>query len=264
MNLTLKIWRQKDTNTAGQLVTYQVKGVTADMSFLEMLDVLNEDLIGRGEEPVAFDHDCREGICGSCGFLINGVAHGSQRGTTVCQLHMRFFKEGDSLTLEPWRAEAFPVIKDLVVDRSAFDRIIQAGGYISTPTGSAPDARTILVTKEAAETAMDAAACIGCGACVAACPNASAMLFTAAKITHLNVLPQGQPERDERTLNMVAAMDREEFGSCTNHGECEAVCPKEIPLEFIAGLNRDLLRATLRPRRHALPVRGAALPARQE
>ena len=264
MNLTLKIWRQKDTNTAGQLVTYQVKGVTADMSFLEMLDVLNEELIGRGEEPVAFDHDCREGICGSCGFLINGVAHGPRRGTTVCQLHMRFFKDGDSLTLEPWRAKAFPVVKDLVVDRSAFDRIIQAGGYISAPTGSAPDANAILVPKEAAETAMDAAACIGCGACVAACPNASAMLFTAAKITHLNVLPQGQPERDERTLNMVAAMDREEFGSCTNHGECEAVCPKEIPLEFIAELNRDLLRATLRPRRHALPVRGATLPPRQE
>jgi succinate dehydrogenase / fumarate reductase, iron-sulfur subunit len=264
MNLTLKIWRQKDKNTAGKLVTYQVKGVTADMSFLEMLDILNEDLIGRGEEPVAFDHDCREGICGSCGFLINGVAHGSERGTTVCQLHMRFFKDGDSLTLEPWRAQAFPVVKDLVVDRSAFDRIIQAGGFISTPTGSAPDARTILVTKDAAETAMDAAACIGCGACVAACPNASAMLFTAAKIAHLNVLPQGQPERDERTLNMVAAMDREAFGSCTNHGECEAVCPKAIPLEFIAGLNRDLLRAVLYPRRHPLPVRGATLPAAQE
>ena len=264
MNLTLKIWRQKDKNTAGQIVTYQIKAVTADMSFLEMLDVLNEGLIGRGEEPVAFEHDCREGICGSCGFLINGVAHGSQRGTTVCQLHMRFFKDGDSLTLEPWRAEAFPVIKDLVVDRSAFDRIIQAGGYISAPTGSAPDARTILVTKEAAETAMDAAACIGCGACVAACPNASAMLFTAAKITHLNVLPQGQPERDERTLNMVAAMDREDFGSCTNHGECEAVCPKEIPLEFIAGLNRDLLRSILWPRRQALPVRGASLPPADE
>jgi succinate dehydrogenase / fumarate reductase, iron-sulfur subunit len=264
MNLSLKIWRQKDKNTAGQLVTYQVKEVTADMSFLEMLDILNEELIGRGEEPVVFEHDCREGICGSCGFLINGVAHGPRRGTTVCQLHMRFFKEGDSLTLEPWRAEAFPVIKDLVVDRSAFDRIIQAGGYISAPTGSAPDARAILVTKESAETAMDAAACIGCGACVAACPNASAMLFTSAKITHLNALPQGQPERDERTLNMVAAMDREEFGSCTNHGECEAVCPKEIPLEFIAGLNRDLLRSVLRPRRHALPVRGATLPPAPE
>jgi succinate dehydrogenase / fumarate reductase, iron-sulfur subunit len=264
MNLTLKIWRQKDKNTTGQLVTYQSKGVTADMSFLEMLDVLNEDLIGRSEEPVAFDHDCREGICGSCGFLINGVAHGPQRGTTVCQLHMRFFKDGDSLILEPWRAAAFQVIKDLVVDRSAFDRIIQAGGYITAPTGSAPDARAILVTKEAAETAMDAAACIGCGACVAACPNASAMLFTAAKITHLNVLPQGQPERDERTLNMVAAMDRELFGSCTNHGECEAVCPKEIPLEFIAGLNRDLLRTVLRPRRQALPVRGAPLPPAHE
>jgi succinate dehydrogenase / fumarate reductase iron-sulfur subunit len=234
------------------------------MSFLEMLDILNEELISRGEEPVAFEHDCREGICGSCGFLINGVAHGSQRGTTVCQLHMRFFKDGESLTLEPWRAEAFPIIKDLVVDRSAFDRIIQAGGYISAPTGSAPDARVILVPKDAAETAMDAAACIGCGACVAACPNASAMLFTAAKITHMNVLPQGQPERDERTLNMVAAMDREEFGSCTNHGECEAVCPKEIPLEFIAGLNRDLMRATLRPRRHAITVRGASLPPAAE
>jgi succinate dehydrogenase / fumarate reductase iron-sulfur subunit len=264
MNLTLKIWRQKDKNMAGLLVTYQVKGVTADMSFLEMLDVLNEDLIGRGEEPVAFDHDCREGICGSCGFLINGVAHGPRPGTTVCQLHMRFFTDGDSLTLEPWHAEAFPIIKDLVVDRSAFDRIIQAGGFISVPTGSAPDARAILVMKEAAETAMDAAACIGCGACVAACPNASAMLFTAAKITHLNVLPQGQPERDERTVNMVAAMDREQFGSCTNHGECEAVCPKQIPLEFIAGLNRDLLWSVLYPRRQGLPVRGATLPPADE
>ena len=204
MNITLKIWRQKDNKAAGQLVTYQVKGVTADMSFLEMLDVLNEELIGRGEEPVAFDHDCREGICGSCGFLIDGVAHGPRRGTTVCQLHMRFFKDGDSLTLEPWRAKAFPVIKDLVVDRSPFDRIIQSGGYISAPTGSAPEANVILIPKDAAETAMDAAECIGCGACVAACPNASAMLFTAAKITHLNALPQGQPERDERTMNMVA------------------------------------------------------------
>ena len=254
MNLTLKIWRQKDTNAPGEFVTYQVKEVTPDMSFLEMLDVLNEELIGRGEAPVAFDHDCREGICGSCGFLINGVAHGGRRGTTVCQLHMRFFKDGDSLTLEPWRASAFPVIKDLVVDRSAFDRIIQAGGYITAPTGSAPDANAILVPKEAAETAMDAAACIGCGACVAACPNASAMLFTAAKITHLNVLPQGQPERDQRTLNMVAAMSREEFGSCTNHGECEAVCPKEIPLEFIGRMNRDLIRATWRRHREPLVV----------
>jgi succinate dehydrogenase / fumarate reductase, iron-sulfur subunit len=256
MNLTLKIWRQKDTQTAGKFVTYEAKGVTTDMSFLEMLDVLNEELIGRGEDPVAFDHDCREGICGSCGFLINGVAHGPRKGTTVCQLHMRFFKDGDSLTLEPWRAKAFPIIRDLVVDRSAFDRIVQAGGYISVHTGGAPDASVVLVPKEAADTAMDAAACIGCAACVAACPNASAMLFTAAKATHLNVLPQGGPERDERTLNMVAAMEREEFGSCTNHAECEAVCPKEIPLEFIARLNRDLLRAVFRPRREPLAVLG--------
>ncbi len=256
MNLTLKIWRQNDTQAAGKFVTYEAKGVTTDMSFLEMLDVLNEELIGRGEDPVAFDHDCREGICGSCGFLINGVAHGPRKGTTVCQLHMRFFKDGDSLTLEPWRAKAFPIIKDLVVDRSAFDRIVQAGGYISVHTGGAPDASVVLVPKEAADTAMDAAACIGCAACVAACPNASAMLFTAAKATHLNVLPQGGPERDERTLNMVAAMEREEFGSCTNHAECEAVCPKEIPLEFIARLNRDLLRAVFRPRREPLAVLG--------
>jgi succinate dehydrogenase / fumarate reductase, iron-sulfur subunit len=256
MNLTLKIWRQKDTQASGKFVTYEAKGVTTDMSFLEMLDILNEELIGRDEDPVAFDHDCREGICGSCGFLINGVAHGPRRGTTVCQLHMRFFKDGDSLTLEPWRAKAFPIIKDLVVDRSAFDRIVQAGGYISVHTGGAPDASVVLVPKEAADTAMDAAACIGCAACVAACPNASAMLFTAAKATHLNVLPQGGPERDERTLNMVAAMEREEFGSCTNHAECEAVCPKEIPLEFIARLNRDLLRAVFRPRREPLAVLG--------
>jgi succinate dehydrogenase / fumarate reductase iron-sulfur subunit len=256
MNLTLKIWRQKDTQAPGEFLTYEAKGVTTDMSFLEMLDILNEELIGRGEDPVAFDHDCREGICGSCGFLINGVAHGPRRGTTVCQLHMRFFKDGDSLTLEPWRAKAFPIIKDLVVDRSAFDRIIQAGGYISVHTGGAPDASVVLVPKEASEAAMDAAACIGCAACVAACPNASAMLFTAAKATHLNVLPQGAPERDERTLNMVAAMAREEFGTCTNHAECEAVCPKEIPLEFIAKLNRDLLRAVFRPRREPLAVLG--------
>jgi succinate dehydrogenase / fumarate reductase iron-sulfur subunit len=223
-----------------------------------MLDVLNERLIVNNEEPVAFDHDCREGICGSCGFLINGMPHGPRKGTTVCQLHMRFFKDGDSLTLEPWRASAFPIIKDLVVDRSAFDRIIQAGGYISAATGSAPEANTLLVPRDAAETAMDAAACIGCGACVAACPNASAMLFTAAKITHLNSLPQGQPERDERTIKMVHAMDDEEFGSCTNHAECEASCPKEIPLEFIAQLNRDLMASVLKPHRHAITARGAA------
>jgi succinate dehydrogenase / fumarate reductase, iron-sulfur subunit len=257
MKLTLRIWRQKDTDTAGRFVTYQVDGVNPDMSFLEMLDVLNEDLTGRGEEPVAFEHDCREGICGSCGFLINGVPHGPRRHTTVCQLHMRFFADGDCLTLEPWRATAFPVVRDLVVDRSAFDRIIQTGGYITAPTGSAPEARAILVPKEAADTAMDAAACIGCGACVAACPNAAAMLFTAAKVTHLNALPQGQPERDARTLNMVAAMTDEDFGSCTNHGECEAVCPKGIPLEFIAGLNRDVIRAAFRRHREPLAVVGA-------
>jgi succinate dehydrogenase / fumarate reductase, iron-sulfur subunit len=258
MKLSLRIWRQKDSGAAGRFVTYPVDGVTPDMSFLEMLDVLNENLIERGEEPVTFEHDCREGICGSCGFLINGMAHGPRRHTTVCQLHMRFFKDGDSLTLEPWRAEAFPVVRDLMVDRSAFDRIIQAGGYITAPTGSAPEAADILVPKEAADTAMDAAACIGCGACVAACPNAAAMLFTAAKVTHLNALPQGQPERDERTLNMVAAMSQEIFGSCTNHGECEAVCPKGIPLEFIAGLNRDLMRAAVR--RHREPLAVVAAP----
>jgi succinate dehydrogenase / fumarate reductase iron-sulfur subunit len=257
MKLTLRIWRQKDTDTAGRFVTYPVDNVSGDMSFLEMLDVLNEELTNRGEEPVAFEHDCREGICGSCGFLINGMPHGPRRHTTVCQLHMRFFKDGDSLTLEPWRARAFPVVRDLVVDRSAFDRIIQAGGYITAPTGSAPDARAILVPKEAADTAMDAAACIGCGACVAACPNAAAMLFTSAKVTHLNALPQGQPERDERTLNMVAAMTYEDFGSCTNHAECEAACPKAIPLEFIAGLNRDLIRAAFHRHREPLAVVGA-------
>jgi succinate dehydrogenase iron-sulfur subunit len=265
MNLTLRIWRQADNKTAGQFVTYPVKDVTPDMSFLEMLDVLNEELIGRGENPVVFEHDCREGICGSCGFLIDGVAHGPRRGTTVCQLYMRFFQDGDSLTLEPWRARAFPVVKDLMVDRSAFDRIIAAGGYITAPTGSAPDARAILVPKEAADTAMDAAACIGCGACVAACPNAAAMLFTAAKVTHLNALPQGRPERDERTLNLAAAMAREEFGSCTNHGECEAVCPKAMPLEFIAQLNRDLIRAAFRRRRKPLAVVGAPrVPAHED
>jgi succinate dehydrogenase / fumarate reductase iron-sulfur subunit len=245
MNLTLKVWRQQDGKSAGNFVTYQVQGVTPDMSFLEMLDLLNENIQAKGEAPVAFDHDCREGICGMCGFLINGVAQGGHRGTTVCQLSMRFFKDGDSLTLEPWRAKAFPVLRDLTVDRSAFDRIIQAGGFITAPTGVAPDARAILVPKTDADRAMDAAACIGCGACVAACPNAAAMLFTAAKITHLNSLPQGQPQRYQRTADMVAAMSQEQFGSCTNHGECEAVCPKKIPLEFIGRMNRDLIHATL-------------------
>jgi succinate dehydrogenase / fumarate reductase, iron-sulfur subunit len=248
MNLTLKVWRQHDAKAAGKFVSYQVQGVTPDMSFLEMLDLLNENLQDKGEAPVVFEHDCREGICGSCGFLINGVAHGGHRGTTVCQLSMRFFKDGDSLTLEPWRAKAFPVLRDLAVDRSAFDRIIQAGGFISAPTGGAPDANAILVPKSDAERAFDAAACIGCGACVAACPNAAAMLFTAAKITHLNSLPQGLPQRDRRTLDMVAAMSDESFGSCTNHGECEAVCPKEIPIEFIGRMNRDLIRAMLHRR----------------
>jgi succinate dehydrogenase / fumarate reductase iron-sulfur subunit len=257
MKLTLRIWRQKDTDTAGGFVDYQVDDVSPEMSFLEMLDVLNEGLTERGEAPVAFEHDCREGICGSCGFLIDGVPHGPRRHTTVCQLHMRFFNDGDCLTLEPWRANAFPLIRDLVVDRSAFDRIIQAGGYITAPTGSAPEAGATLVPKESADTAFDAAACIGCGACVAACPNAAAMLFTSAKVTHLNALPQGQPERDERTLNMVAAMSSEHFGSCSNRGECEAVCPKGISLEFIARLNRDLIRAAFHRRREPLRVVGA-------
>src|SRR5260221_10390966 len=254
MNITVRIWRQQNGDTSGKFVEYPVEEVSPDMSFLEMLDVLNENLTVRGEEPVAFEHDCREGICGSCGFLINGVAHGLRRGTTVCQLHMRFFKDGDFLTIEPWRAKAFPIVKALIVDRSAFDRIIQAGGYISAPTGSAAEAAAILVPKEAADTAFDAAACIGCGACVAACPNSAAMLFTAAKIRHLNSLPQGQPQRDQRTLSMVVAMMNEHFGSCTNHGECEAVCPKEIPLEFIGKMNRDLIQAIFGRRREPLNI----------
>lgn len=252
MNLNLKIWRQASSVVPGEFRDYQAKGITPDMSFLEMLDSLNEDLTESGQPPVAFEHDCREGICGSCGFMINGVAHGPKRGTTVCQLSMRFFKDGDLLTIEPWRACSFPVIRDLVVDRSAFDRIIQAGGFITVPTGSAPDANAILVPKQVADTSFEGAACIGCGACVAACPNASAMLFTSAKITHLNQLPQGQPQRGQRTLSMVVAMDREGFGSCTNHGECEAVCPKEISIEFIGNMNRELMRATWR--RHREPL----------
>jgi succinate dehydrogenase / fumarate reductase iron-sulfur subunit len=222
---------------------YEAKDVNADMSFLEMLDVVNEQLIAAGQEPIAFEHDCREGICGSCGFMINGAAHGPERGTTVCQLHMRHFKDGDELYLEPWRAKAFPVIKDLVVDRSAFDRIIAAGGYITAHTGSAPDGNAIPVPKENADRAMDAAACIGCGACVAACPNASAALFTGAKISHLGLLPQGQAERSRRALRMVARYNEELFGSCTNIGECEAACPKEIRMENIARMNRDYLKA---------------------
>ncbi len=222
---------------------YDARDVNADMSFLEMLDVVNEKLIAAGKEPIAFEHDCREGICGSCGFMINGIAHGPQRGTTVCQLHMRHFKDGDELYLEPWRAHAFPVLKDLVVDRNAFDRIISAGGYITAQTGSAPDGNSLPIPKGDADRAMDAAACIGCGACVAACPNASAALFTGAKISHLGLLPQGQAERSRRALRMVAQYNSELFGSCTNIGECEAVCPKEIRLEVIARMNRDYLKA---------------------
>jgi len=248
MNLTLHIWRQRNANEKGRMVRYEARGVNPEMSFLEMLDVLNEELIGKGEEPVAFDHDCREGICGMCGFMINGVAHGPQRGTTICQLHMRHFKDGDELYLEPWRARAFPLVKDLVVDRGAFDRIIAAGGFISAPTGSAPDGNAILIPKQAADLSMDAAACIGCGACVAMCPNAAAALFTGAKITHLGTLPQGQPERYRRAHAMVAQVGREMFGSCTNIGECEAVCPKEIRLEVIARMNRDFLRAMVADR----------------
>ena len=239
MKLTLHVWRQKNPGDAGRMVQYEHKSVNPHMSFLEMLDVLNEELIAKGEEPIAFDHDCREGICGMCGFMINGIAHGPERGTTVCQLHMRHFKDGDVLYLEPWRARAFPVVKDLVVDRSAFDRITAAGGFISVVTGSAPDGNTILVPKKNADLAMDAAACIGCGACVAACPNASAALFTGAKISHLGLLPQCQPERNLRVLSLVARVKEELFGSCTNIGECEAVCPKEISLNFIARMNRE-------------------------
>jgi succinate dehydrogenase / fumarate reductase iron-sulfur subunit len=244
MKLILHVWRQKSAGQVGQLVRYEHTKVNEHMSFLEMLDVLNEDLIAKGEDPIAFDHDCREGICGTCGFMINGVAHGPQRGTTVCQLHMRHFKDGDELYLEPWRAKAFPVVKDLVVDRAAFDRIIAAGGFISIPTGSARDGNNILVPKKNADLAMDAAACIGCGACVAACPNAAAALFTGAKIAHLGLLPQGQPERYDRALNMVAQVKAEAFGYCTNIGECEAVCPKEIKLEVIARMNRDFTKAS--------------------
>src|ERR1017187_1504740 len=243
MRIILHIWRQRNANDQGRMVRYEVPDVNQEMSFLEMLDVLNEDLTVKGEDPVAFDHDCREGICGMCGCMINGVAHGPLPGPTLCQLHMRHFKDGDELYLEPWRARAFPVIKDLVVDRSAFDRLIAAGGFISVATGSAPDGNAVTVKKDNAERSMDAAACIGCGACVAMCPNASASLFMGAKIAHLGLLPQGQPERETRVVAMVAQAAAEGFGSCTNIGECEAVCPKEIKLEVIARMNRDFLLA---------------------
>ena len=242
MNLTLKIWRQSGPSDKGGMATYPIEGVSEDMSFLEMLDVLNEGLIAQGEEPVAFDSDCREGICGMCGVMINGEAHGPQR-TTTCQLHMRSFRDGDEIVIEPWRADAFPVIKDLVVDRSAFDRIIQSGGYISANTGSAPDAHATPVPKDQADRAFMAAECIGCGACVAACPNGSASLFMGAKITHLGEFPQGQPERDARVQSMSAQHDAEGFGGCTNLGECTRACPKGIPLNVISQMNGDLLRS---------------------
>jgi succinate dehydrogenase / fumarate reductase iron-sulfur subunit len=242
MNLTLHVWRQAGPNSPGKMVVYKATDVSPDMSFLEMLDVVNEGLTLRGEVPIAFDHDCREGICGMCSLMINGVAHGPMKGTATCQLHMRSFKDGDTIYIEPWRARAFPVIKDLTVDRSALDRIIQAGGFISAATGGAQDANAVLVPKESVESAMDAAACIGCGACVAACPNASASLFTAAKISHLGLLPQGQPERYRRALEMVDQMDLENFGSCTLHGECQEACPKEISIDTITRMNRDFIR----------------------
>lgn len=243
MNLTLKVWRQKNKEDKGGFETYQVKDISSEMSFLEMFDVLNERLINEGKEPIAFDHDCREGICGACSMHINGRAHGPWAGTTTCQLHMRAFKDGDTITVEPWRAKAFPVLKDLTVDRAAFDRIIEAGGYISVNTGNAVDANAIPIDKDKADAAFAAAACIGCGACVAACKNASAMLFVSAKVSQLALLPQGHPERRTRALNMVAQMDKEGFGSCTNTGACEAECPKEISLTNIARLNREVIAA---------------------
>src|ERR1041385_8933609 len=248
MNLTLHVWRQAGATAKGQMVRYEARDISPDMSFLEMLDVVNEGLSANGQVPIAFDHDCREGICGACGMMINGVAHGPLRGTATCQLHMRTFTDGDTIYIEPWRSRAFPVIKDLVVDRSAFDRIIAAGGFISVPTGSAQDANTIPVSKRAADEAMDAAACIGCGACVAACPNGSASLFTAAKISHLGLLPQGQPERTRRAARMVAQMDAEGFGHCTLYGECQDACPKEISIDTIARMNHDFIVATLAAR----------------
>ena len=246
MRVTLQVWRQRGPHAPGGFETYPMDDVSPDMSFLELFDVLNEELIAAGNEPIAFDHDCREGICGSCSMMINGRAHGPERGTATCQLHLRKFRDGAHITVEPWRAAAFPIIKDLCVDRAAFDRIIEAGGYITAPTGGARDGNEILVPKPAADAAMDAAACIGCGACVAACKNASAMLFVAAKVSHLSLLPQGAPERRARVRKMVEQMDREGFGSCTNYCECEAACPKEISVEFIARMNREYLAAEVK------------------
>jgi succinate dehydrogenase iron-sulfur subunit len=250
VNLTLKVWRQVNPSVKGKMVSYHVTDVSPDMSFLEMLDVLNEQLILDDGDPIAFDHDCREGICGSCGLMINGIAHGPEQ-TTTCQLHMRSFSDGDVIDIEPWRSGGFPVVKDLVVDRSSFDRIISAGGFISAPTGTAPEAHSVPVPKQDSDAAFDAATCIGCGACVAACPNGSSMLFTAAKVAHLGLMPQGQPERDSRVLRMVAQQDAEDFGGCTNIGECSAVCPKGISMETISRLNHDLLGA----------LRAGAVPA---
>lgn len=245
MNLTLKVWRQKNSADPGRFETYTTTEANGDMSFLEMLDIVNQDIIHKGGDPIAFDHDCREGICGTCGVVINGIPHGGHHSTT-CQLYMRHFKDGETITIEPWRSKAFPVLKDLIVDRAALDRIVEAGGYVSASTGSAPDANSLLVPKPHSDRAMDYAVCIGCGACVAACPNGSAMLFTAAKVAHLAMLPQGQPERYTRVVNMVKQMDAEGFGGCTNHAECTVVCPAHIDMSAIALLNRDLLAATLK------------------
>ncbi len=245
LKLTLNVWRQKSAKDEGKFIEYDLDGVNPDMSFLEMLDILNEGLIKEGQEPVAFEHDCREGICGSCAMVINGEAHGPKAMTTTCQLHMRSFNDGDTIFIEPWRARAFPIVKDLVVDREALDKIIQSGGYISVNTGSAQDANNIPIRKEDADKAFDAATCIGCGACVAACPNGSGMLFTAAKVSHLGLLAQGQPERYKRVLSMVKTHDEEMFGGCTNHGECQEACPKGISISFISQLNRDFIKANL-------------------